>query len=88
MVIYYSAHIFGCLWWAVSRYDVENSWWVLDGLVMEDTVSTYIASLYWAATTITTVNAHNVAARPAYLAILLSHVDGDGDHVHVLEHLG
>lgn len=56
LVIYYSAHIFGCLWWLTSRYQVEESWWVLDGLSLGDSRSTYIASLYWAVTTITTVS--------------------------------
>lgn len=58
IVIYYSAHIFGCLWWVTSRYqeDGDDSWWGVDGLSKNDTVSTYIASLYWATTTITTVS--------------------------------
>ena len=40
-----------------SRYDDgQRSWWGQDGLDIDDTMSTYIASIYWAATTITTVN--------------------------------
>ena len=55
MVILYASHIFGCLWWVTSRYDDGESWWARDGLDRDDAKSTYIASLYWAATTITTV---------------------------------
>lgn len=36
---------------------MEESWWVLDGLSLADSTSTYIASLYWGVTTITTVSA-------------------------------
>lgn len=38
-----------------SRYDEDASWWQRDGLEINDATSTYIASLYWATTTITTV---------------------------------
>ncbi|CAM9269782.1 unnamed protein product [Ascophyllum nodosum] len=56
IVIIYASHIFGCLWWVTSRYDDgQRSWWGQDGLDIDDTMSTYIASIYWAATTITTV---------------------------------
>ena len=55
VVILYASHIFGCVWWATSRYDADESWWEIDGLKLDDATSTYIASLYWAATTITTV---------------------------------
>lgn len=56
VVILYASHIFGCLWWVTSRYDDDDSWWERDGLNRDDAKSTYIASLYWAATTITTVS--------------------------------
>lgn len=56
VVILYASHIFGCLWWVTSRYDDDDSWWERDGLNRDDARSTYIASLYWAATTITTVS--------------------------------
>eukprot|EP00752_Nemacystus_decipiens_P013801 g12253.t1 len=55
VVILYASHIFGCVWWVTSRYDDDESWWERDGLDIDDATSTYIASLYWAATTITTV---------------------------------
>ncbi|CAM9253169.1 unnamed protein product [Ectocarpus sp. 4 AP-2014] len=55
VVILYASHVFGCLWWVMSRYDNDESWWQRDGLDIDDATSTYIASLYWAATTITTV---------------------------------
>ncbi|CAM9886997.1 unnamed protein product, partial [Discosporangium mesarthrocarpum] len=55
MVIYYSAHIFGCLLWVITRYELVDTWWQADGLEKEDIGSVYLASLYWATTTITTV---------------------------------
>ncbi|CAM9812213.1 unnamed protein product, partial [Ectocarpus sp. 8 AP-2014] len=55
VVILYASHVFGCFWWVMSRYDNDESWWQRDGLDIDDATSTYIASLYWAATTITTV---------------------------------
>lgn len=55
-MILYASHIFGCVWWVTSRYDDDESWWERDGLDIDDALSTYIASLYWAATTITTVS--------------------------------
>lgn len=55
VVILYASHIFGCVWWVTSRYDEDASWWERDGLEIDDATSTYIASLYWATTTITTV---------------------------------
>ena len=62
VVILYASHIFGCLWWVTSRYDEDASWWQRDGLEIDDATSTYIASLYWAATTITTVRRNRVRA--------------------------
>lgn len=60
MVILYASHVFGCFWWVMSRYNNDESWWQRDGLDIDDATSTYIASLYWAATTITTVRGGSV----------------------------
>lgn len=60
----------------MSRYDEGESWWQRDGLDIDDAASTYIASLYWAATTITTVssargggNADWLATMPIFLVL-------------------
>lgn len=62
IVILYASHIFGCLWWVTSRYDERRSWWEVDGLDIEDARSTYIASIYWAAATITTASGFDSTA--------------------------
>lgn len=63
----YTGHLTGCVWYAVGRANVqagEPSWLVEAGLVLHDANNTavykgldelYVASLYWAFTTMTTV---------------------------------
>ena len=53
--MFFIAHYFGCFWYFVS-IDQETSWW--KGIPLDDVnslTSRYIASLYWAFTTMTTV---------------------------------
>eukprot|EP00903_Cladosiphon_okamuranus_P016337 g15066.t1 len=58
-------HLFGCFWSFVSLSGEANAddladaapstWWEKVGLVREDLIGRYIASIYWAFTTMTTV---------------------------------
>jgi len=49
-------HIFGCFWSYVSiESNSDETWWSVLDIAEEDLYSRYIASLYWAFTTMTTV---------------------------------
>jgi CRP-like cAMP-binding protein len=55
LTIYFCAHIFGCLWWLTTRAQEIGSWWNADGIDGNDKATAYLASVYWALTTTTTV---------------------------------
>ncbi|KAG5185724.1 hypothetical protein JKP88DRAFT_244353 [Tribonema minus] len=60
-VVFYCAHFFGCVWWLAGQADASTrSWWRLQGLTQSsaDTGRAYLASVYFAMTTITTVGVY------------------------------
>ncbi len=44
-IIYYCAHVFGCLWWFTTVHNAENSWWVEENLKGK-TTATQVSDIY------------------------------------------
>lgn len=57
--VWFVAHVISCFWYLFASFDPRGSWWLAAGLQQEPNSSHvsehYLAALYWAFTTMTTV---------------------------------